>query len=326
LAKFTELSCNSQFALALKCEVIEDDPANPILISNAVSDTGANLLTTKTPVTPDEIAAAKKNLVDRAKGSFTGNNCSVGFNTSEASTTFRITPNTTTQRCVQGSFSVRLKIENSVTGTTGKKTSVTPQILRVNMINTCWDEARLKNGTTDFSAVANAGTAVAMNGSWAAVVAPTEDEGNQYDVGAVFMYKLENANWVFKQRIIAQGAAANDTIASVAIAGNRMVLGSPYHSGEGVAYVYTVGSNDQWSFSRVLSPSISQSGQIFGQSVAISSTRIVVGAPKYNDGVNTKSGAIYIYNLDGSIFYAQLTPNVVGGAYGTSLSIETINL
>ncbi len=309
-AKFDSLNCAAQFAIQLNCEVISDNPNYPISMTNAFDMNGVNLLTMTTP----------KSQLNLAKDSYMNNNCSVGFPLGATSTNFQIMPDTRNQRCSEGSFTIRLTARNSVTGTQGNNTSAA-QVFKVNMRNACWNESKLKDSAGNIQAVANFGTAVAMNNGWAAVVAPTEDTGAILDVGAVYMYKLVGSSWIQKQKVMISDAAARDTIASVAISGNRMVIGSPYRAGQGMAFVFDV-TNDVWTLTRQISPPTSQADQYFGQSVAITANNIFVGAPNFNGGGQVKAGSVSVFSSDGATFLVSIMGEAANNAFGSALAAD----
>lgn len=308
-AAFDAGNCNAQFSLQLDCAVVENDSGRPISMTNAVNNSGVNITSSTT----------QANL---AKGSYTNNNCSAGFAVGSGTVNFSIRPNTTAQRCSSGTFTIRLTVRNAVTGQGAGFTSA-PQYLSVRMDNGCWDEAKLKDPAGNLPAVGNFGSAVAIDGSWAASVSPTDDAGAVLDVGTVYMYKLEGSAWNLKQKIQVAGAQARDTVASVAISGNRMVIGSPspYPGGQGNAYYYTQ-AGDVWTLGRQISPPVSQADQAFGQKVGINGSQIFVAAPSFNAGGMTKSGVVYIYNSDGSGLAQTLNGSAAYVAFGTALAVD----
>ena len=308
-AKFTAMNCNAQYSLQLRCDVIANDSNFPINVSSAVTTAGDSMVGSSTPLA-------------LAQGSFTGNTCSVGFGVGATSANIRIQPATNNQRCTEGTFTIRLTAQSAVTKQGNAFTSA-PQYLSVHMSNGCWAESRLKDSVGNIAAVANFGTAVAINGSWAAIVAPTDDAGSIIDVGSVYMYKLEGSSWNQKQKIQVSGAVARDTISSVAISGNRMIVGSPspYPGGQGNAYFFSE-AGDVWSLARQISPPVSQADQAFGQRVAINDGQVFVAAPNYNSGGLSKSGAVYIYNSDASVLSQTLAGSAAYVAFGTSIAVD----
>ncbi len=310
-AAFTAGNCNGQFSLQLDCAVVENDNAHPLNITNGFSASGVNFLTD----------APIKSQANLAKDSYMNQNCSAGFAVGQGAVTITIRPNTNTQRCTEGNFTLKLTARNSVTGQGAGFTSA-PQYLNVRMNSGCWAESRLKDSVA-LPAVGSFGSAVAINGSWAAVVSPTDDAGPTLDVGSVYMFKLEGSVWNKKQKIQIGTAAARDTISSVAINGDRMIVGSPspYSGGQGNAYYFTQ-AGDNWSLSRQISPPVSQSDQAFGQKVELNGSQIFIAAPGFNSAGGTKSGAVYIYNSDGSSLVQTLAGSAAYVAYGTGLAVD----
>ncbi len=102
------------------------------------------------------------------------------------------------------------------------------------------------------------------------------------------------AGFVEEQKLVGVGSD------SVAIGGNRIVVGSPEEDGTGVVHVYRYDSSTMtWVEEQKLMASDGEGGEEFGFSVAITSTgdRIVVSAPKDNDN-GFQSGSIYVFQFD----------------------------
>jgi len=96
------------------------------------------------------------------------------------------------------------------------------------------------------------------------------------------------------------GAANNVFGGSVAISGNIIVVGAPgANSNKGAVYVFVKPANGWGNMTQVLeltSPD-SAEGDGFGQSVGISGSTIVVGAPSHHMGRNRRTGAAYVAKL-----------------------------
>jgi len=86
---------------------------------------------------------------------------------------------------------------------------------------------------------------------------------------------------------------------SVAISGNRVVVGNAYgSSGAGNAYVYDLSGGTPGVAVITLNNPSPVTDDYFGASVAISGTRVVVGATDDNTG-GSNSGSAYVYDLSG---------------------------
>ena len=97
--------------------------------------------------------------------------------------------------------------------------------------------------------------------------------------------------------------AANDRFGwSVAVSSNRIVVGVPYEdttaSDAGSAYIFDIDGNELAK----IQASDAGSGDRFGTAVAVSNSRIVVGAP-YEDTAASNAGAGYVFKN----FYNNIT-------------------
>ena len=88
----------------------------------------------------------------------------------------------------------------------------------------------------------------------------------------------------------------------VAVSGSTMVVGAPYDSSTGAAYVYA-GSGTSWSQEATLTPSDGDANDYFGYSVAISSGVIVIGSPCHSISANSCTGAAYVFTGSGSSWH-----------------------
>jgi hypothetical protein len=104
------------------------------------------------------------------------------------------------------------------------------------------------------------------------------------------------------QQVLASDSRASDDFGTVAIDQNTAVIGAPGHaSSRGAAYVYTrVGST--WTSEAELTAPDGAANDLFGTSVAISGTTVVIGAPGHAVGANSSQGAAYVYVLSGGSF------------------------
>jgi hypothetical protein len=204
---------------------------------------------------------------------------------------------------------------------------------------------------------ANFGNTLTMSGATLAVTAPFEDEvgddgGTAKEAGATYLFDLndatapptrlvvphaeENGGWVpgsdipqgfvtltnygalhvALDAIVVIGAMSDDS----GVVGDPTDLGAP-DSGAVVVYDRALGSWSQY----IKEPAIA-AGNLFGTSVALSSKWLVVGAPS-QDGGAKDSGAVYVYERNGSRFSdapAVLKPSIVhdGDAFGGMLALD----
>jgi hypothetical protein len=138
-------------------------------------------------------------------------------------------------------------------------------------------------GAADF----NAGASVAVSGSVAVVGSPTADVVDIFDK----TYK----GWT---DVTPNGLTGSDTSpgdgfgASVAIGSNEIAVGAPMNAGQGATYIFTKGTKG-WSQTGEVIGTDTAAGDTFGQSVSISGSTLVVGAP-----MNAGQGVTYVFTKE----------------------------
>jgi hypothetical protein len=143
----------------------------------------------------------------------------------------------------------------------------------------------------------NFGNAVAISGTRVIVGA----SGDNSSIGSVFAYDLSSSTPTVPMILSNPGTFASLRFGiSTAISGARVVVGATNgNNGNGGAYVYDLNSVTPTQPICSLSKPVHGANDYFGNSVAISGAKIVVGA-YCDDTVLANSGKAYIYDLDGS--------------------------
>src|SRR6266850_919874 len=113
---------------------------------------------------------------------------------------------------------------------------------------------------------------------------------------------------------------------SVAISGTTVVVGAPAETGGGyllAGHAYIIDTTTDPLTFTLTSPNAEASGA-FGQSVAISDTTVVVGAPGETEGVHTFAGHAYVFDAtDGSLLATLTSPNArTSGDFGAAVAIS----
>ena len=197
---------------------------------------------------------------------------------------------------------------------------------------TTWSqEAYLKASNTDPGD--GFGRSVALSGTTVLIGAPSEDSnatgayGDQendlvLNAGAAFVISKSGSDWIHEAYLKASNAGPTDSFGlSVALDGDVAVIGTSNEDSRsigvnrpanndastdaGAAYVYRR-SGATWSFGDYLKASNTDPGDFFGNTVAVSGTTILVGAPLESseatgvdgDGADNSepfSGAAYVY-------------------------------
>lgn len=143
------------------------------------------------------------------------------------------------------------------------------------------------------------------------------------DAGAVYTFTRTNLGWSSATR--EEGGNQNTACGwSVAISGNRFAYGCPGADNQaGRAYVGVFASGNRPT-EITPSPNSRAPGDQFGYSVALSSSRVAVGAP-FNDFGGADSGRIHFFTFDSNANAVPLGTRsdfFINGRFGTSVAIS----
>lgn len=161
------------------------------------------------------------------------------------------------------------------------------------------------------------GVSVAVEGDVIAVGAPQSDgfDGSPANHGAVYTYRRYGTNWEWRGLLEASNLEADDGFgASVAMAGNTIVVGAPGEDGNGssesdnsapdagAAYVFTSGNEGTRYQRGYLKASNAEAGDRFGGAVALEEEALIVGAECEDGDGSSESdnsaewaGAAYVF-------------------------------
>lgn len=132
------------------------------------------------------------------------------------------------------------------------------------------------------------GTVVAINGN-RAIVGASGDDNNGDSSGSAYIFHWNGTEWVEQQKLTASNGSAGDSFgSSVAIEGDRVFVGATQtdnnYSNAGSVYFF-VWSGSSWLEQQEIFASDAKSGDLWGQSVAISGDRAVFGGDWANSGI-----------------------------------------
>ncbi|HJT27177.1 MAG TPA: FG-GAP repeat protein [Pyrinomonadaceae bacterium] len=145
------------------------------------------------------------------------------------------------------------------------------------------------------------GSSVAVSGSTIVVAAILGDVGANQDQGSAHVFDLHGGSWVETQRLTASDGATFDQFGtSIAVSGSTIVVGAPFAEigptfEEGAAYVFNH-QGGSWVETQKLIVSDPGVFDLFGQSVAVSGSIIVVGRPI---GGNFDQGSAHVFSRQG---------------------------
>ncbi len=151
--------------------------------------------------------------------------------------------------------------------------------------------------------------------------ANNDDAGS--NSGSAYIYNLDGTG---EQKITASDGASGDNFGqSVAISDTHIVVGasrSDDPNDSGSAYVYNLDGTGEVK----ITTADAASGDLFGESVAVTDTKVVVGA-RNNDDVPNNSGSAYIYNLDGTGEVKLTASDAAGGdEFGESVAVSDTHI
>jgi len=159
--------------------------------------------------------------------------------------------------------------------------------------------------SSDSKTFDNFGCAVSTNGTMA-IVGAYSKQGVLGDDGAVYVFVRSGSTWAAPYRLLPDvpGWPSRHFGAAVAMDGTTAVVGAPWATDGGSAYVfYHDGSG--WTQQSRLVGSPTDSGENFGRSVAISGDTVIVGANYEDHGTVQSAGAAYVFKRSGTVWSKQ---------------------
>ena len=171
------------------------------------------------------------------------------------------------------------------------------------------------------------GWSVSISGDRAIVGTPWEDTGG-VSAGTAYIFERNGAGgWSEAVKIQAGDKQAGDLFGySVSIDGDRAIVGAHQTDTGGGAYIFERSGTGAWSEVAKIQASDNQTGDFFGQSVAISGDRAIVG--EYGEDIGAfNAGAAYIFERDGSGIWSetakiQASDKQASDLFGVSVSIS----
>lgn len=165
------------------------------------------------------------------------------------------------------------------------------------------------------------GRSAAASGDTVVLGAADNDFGSP-GPGAAFVYVRSGDAWVQQAKLEAADGAPFDELGfAVAISGDTLVAGAPFHAHasveSGAAFVF-VRSGNTWSQQAELLPSFIEISGHFGESVAIDGDTILIGARG-----NTKK-TVYVFTRSGTTWteVAELSPALPTLSYPWSVALS----
>jgi hypothetical protein len=147
------------------------------------------------------------------------------------------------------------------------------------------------------------GYSVAISGATAAVSIPFEDQSDDDNKGAVFIYERSGSTWNRVALLTTSDGIAGDKIGiSLSLEGDVLAIGAPYADvggvhNQGAVYIYVKPGSGWVDMTETAKMTASDGAEDdwFGNSVALQGEWLVVGAPQVSPSGMYSIGAVYAY-------------------------------
>jgi hypothetical protein len=142
------------------------------------------------------------------------------------------------------------------------------------------------------------GISVSLNGSYA-IVGANGDDTQGVNAGAAFVYKLDNDNWVFKQKLLPRKGNGFDEYGIAVAMEKELIVVGAYSDSEngpfsGAAYIYSLTDNNWVEEDKVMSADGAADDK-FGRSVDTDGEKVII-CGVLNDDLGADSGSAYIFS------------------------------
>lgn len=177
------------------------------------------------------------------------------------------------------------------------------------------------------------GESLDLFGTWLSVdhdsllVGASRDDDLGEESGSVYAYRRIEGEWVFLQKLHASDGGAGDGFSVVDQENGRAVIGAPgsiLGDSPGAMYIFEF-DGVAWNEVQKITASDGKPGDSFGISPKLEGDRLVVGAPFDLNELGYESGAVYIFEFDGTqwVGTTKLEPDIVDfdHSFGFELSL-----
>ena len=176
-----------------------------------------------------------------------------------------------------------------------------------------------------------------FEGSSATVIDGDQTDNSAINAGAVYVFLRSGTNWSQQAYLKASDTTTNSFLGqALSISGESVLCGAPGVANEtGAAYVF-IRTGAAWNQQGLLTASNGEAGDWFGQSVALSGDKAVIGAPREasaatgnngdpDDNTAIDAGAAYVFQRSGGtwsqIRYLKASNTDAGDFFGWSAAL-----
>ncbi|WP_240657355.1 FG-GAP repeat protein [Pseudoalteromonas rubra] len=169
------------------------------------------------------------------------------------------------------------------------------------------------------------GYGAAIDGNTVLVGAHQADVNGIKDGGVGYVYVLGDKGWQQQAKLIASPLFADDTLGGKVVLNNHIaMLGGMRRDDKGEdagAVVAFERYADKWTQTQIFTAPDAKPGDAFGQSLALTDTTLVIGAPR-NDTKANDAGAAYIFHRTGDSWRYHSKIMASDGAAGDLFGID----
>jgi len=163
------------------------------------------------------------------------------------------------------------------------------------------------------------GAAVSMSGDYAIIGAPMRKVGTNEAQGMAYIFVRSSSGWMVQAILKDDAGAGNDYYGrSVSISGDYAVVGVENKdiaakANQGCAFVY-YRSGSNWNLQATLTAGDGAAGDLFGGSVGISGSYLIIGAAGKMVDTHVFQGKAYVFNRAGTVWNEQSELTAEDGA------------
>jgi Ca2+-binding RTX toxin-like protein len=145
--------------------------------------------------------------------------------------------------------------------------------------------------------------------------------------GKLFNFRQRGPLWTYDESTIPDRLPTAKFGTSVGVDVDTAVVGAPEYDGRGAAFIFVKDPGaETWSLEDRIEADGSATGDDFGSAVAISQSRVIIGAPEANSG----KGAAYVFERVGATWHNRSLPVPAGlsgnADFGAAVDIYKQNL
>ncbi len=153
-------------------------------------------------------------------------------------------------------------------------------------------------------------------------------EVNGVNLNAVYVFTLDNSQWIQSQVLTASDSAVGDGFgSSISVSDDLLLIGAPYNNYNaartGAAYMFEFDGQNYVESQKLLGSS-SAATSLFGSEVDLQGDVALIGAPQGFNESFLRTGAVYVFRNDGNdwLFEDKVSAGAQGEEFGQNVLIN----